>query len=79
MLKKTSCDFLFSFSKNNFKRKDSKTSQTSLLNLEANENNLKIILKSSSIKLTWVNNFVTFSLNFKHNNGAYCYALETNK
>jgi hypothetical protein len=29
--------------------------------------------------LTWVNNFVTFSLNFKHNNGAYCYALETNK
>jgi hypothetical protein len=48
--------------------------------LEANENNLKMIPKSSSIKLTWVNKFVTFSLNFKHyNGGEYCYALETNK
>jgi hypothetical protein len=34
--------------------------------LEANKNNPKVILESSSIKLTRVNGFVIFSLNFKH-------------
>jgi hypothetical protein len=34
--------------------------------LEANEDNFKEILKSSSIKLTWANGFVMFSLSFRH-------------
>jgi len=34
--------------------------------LEANKNNPKVFPKSSSIKLTKVDGFVIFSLNFKH-------------
>jgi len=35
--------------------------------LEANENNSRIIPKSSSIKLTWVGRFLIFFLKLKHN------------
>jgi hypothetical protein len=58
-----------SFSFSNFlkiKRKEEKTPQTSLMMLEANKDNSKVILESSSIKLTTVDEFVISSLNFKH-------------
>jgi len=67
----------FSFSKFSLKRKEkSKTPQTSLLLLEVNKNNSKVIPESSSIKMTGVDGFVISSLNFKHIVMANCKALE---
>jgi hypothetical protein len=67
----------FSFFKFSLKRKrKSKTPQTSLLLLEVNKNNSKIIPESSSIKMIGVDGFVISSLNFKHVIMANCNALE---
>jgi hypothetical protein len=46
--------------------------------LEANKNNSKSIIESSSIKLTGVDGFIISSLNFKHIVMANCNALENN-
>jgi hypothetical protein len=47
--------------------------------LEANKNNPKVILESSSTKLTRVNEFIIFSLNFKHIVMVGYNALESNQ
>ncbi len=59
-------------------RKKSKTQHTFLLMLEANKDNAKVIPKSSSIKLSRVDGFRIFPLNFKHIVMANCNASESN-
>ncbi len=48
------------------KRKDSNNLKTSFSMLEANKDNSKTTLESSSIKFTRVGEISTFSFNFKH-------------